>query len=381
MVNGSFILTRMSHDDQTTWIEVNLAAIQRNIERIYTLSGKPVMAVVKANAYGHGLIEVSRAAVEAGVIRLCVARIEEAMRLRENGIEIPILVMGYVMPARVSEAIANNIAVMVNSLELAIQFNNAAASKAHKLDVHVKIDSGMHRLGLLADEIEQFCHEVKQLRQLNIEGLFTHFPNADDLADASTHLHIAAFTKAVEYFHSAGINPSVIHAANSAASIYFPTARFDAIRPGIAIYGLNPDFAAPLPDGFEPALTWAGRLTSVKMIPAGEGIGYNYRYRTSKNERIGVASVGYADGLRRRLGNLAIINGRRVNQVGGMCMDQSLWQLDEVPEAKVGDEIVFLGNQGNERLSAEEVGQSWGSNNYDVVCGLAARVPRYYFYR
>ena len=381
MVNGSFILTRMSHADQTTWIEINLAAIQRNIARMNELTGKPVMAVVKANAYGHGLVDVSRAAVEAGVIRLCVARFEEAMQLREKGIEIPILVMGYVTPARVTEAIANNVALMANSLDLAQQFNDTAATSARSLDIHVKIDSGMHRLGLFADEIEPFCREVKKLRHLNIEGLFTHFPNADDLADDSTNRHIATFTKAVEYFQTARINPSVIHAANSAASIYFPAARFDAIRTGIAIYGLNPDFGAPLPNGFEPALTWMGRLASIKMIPAGEGIGYNYRYRTMKTERIGVASVGYADGLRRRLGNLALIGGRRVNQVGGMCMDQSLWQLDEVPDAKVGDEIVFLGSQGNERLTAEELGQLWSSNNYDVVCGLAARVPRYYFYR
>ncbi len=371
----------MPRDDQTTWIEVNLAAIQRNIKRLNVLAGKPVMAVVKANAYGHGLIEVSRAAAEAGVVRLCVARLEEALRLRENGIDTPILVMGYVMPSRVSEAIANKISLMVNSLDLARQFNDAAATDAHPVEIHVKFDSGMHRLGLLADEIEPFCPEVKKLRHINIEGLFTHFPNADDLTDESTQEHIAAFTKAVEYFHAARIYPSVIHAANSAASIYFPAARFDAIRPGIAIYGLNPDFGAPLPDGFEPALTWMGRIASLKIIPPGEGIGYNYRYRTTKTERIGVASDGYADGLRRRLGNIALIGGRRVQQVGGMCMDQSLWQLDEVPEAKVGDEVVFLGVQGNERLCAEEVGQLWGSNNYDVVCGLAARVPRYYFYR
>jgi alanine racemase len=371
----------MSHAYQTTWIEVNLAAIQRNIARMNELTGKPVMAVVKANAYGHGLVEVSRSAVEAGVIRLCVARFEEAMQLREKGIEIPILVMGYVTPVRVTEAIANNVALMVNSLDLAQQFNDTAATSSRSLDIHVKIDSGMHRLGLLADEIEPFCREVKKLRHLNIEGLFTHFPNADDLADDSTHGHIATFTKAVEYFQVARIYPSVIHAANSAASIYFPAARFDAIRTGIAIYGVNPDFGASLPTGFEPALTWTGRLTSIKKIPAGEGIGYNYRYRTLKTERIGVASVGYADGLRRRLGNLALIDGRRVNQVGGMCMDQSLWQLDDVPDAKVGDEIVFLGSQGNERLTAEDLGQLWGSNNYDVVCGLAARVHRYYFYR
>lgn len=381
MGNGSFILSGMSQADQTTWIEVNLAAIQRNIGRLNKLSGKPVMAVVKANAYGHGLVEVSRAAVEAGVIRLCVARLEEALRLRENGIEIPILVMGYVMPARVTDAIDNNISLMVNSLDLARQFNDVASAAHRTVDIHVKIDSGMHRLGLLADDIEQFCREVKQLRQLNIEGLFTHFPNADDLADESTKEHITVFSKTVEYFRSVSINPSIVHAANSAASIFFPEARFDAIRPGIAIYGLNPDFSAPLPEGFEPALTWMGRLASVKTIPAGEGIGYNYRYRTSKTERIGVGSLGYADGLRRRLGNLALVGGRRVRQVGGMCMDQSLWQLDEAPEAKVGDEIVFLGSQGNEHLSAEEIGQLWSSNNYDVVCGLATRVPRYYFYR
>lgn len=371
----------MSPEDQTTWIEVNLAAIQRNIARLKSLTGKPVMAVVKANAYGHGLVEVSQAAVEAGVIRLCVARIEEALKLRENGIITPILVMGYTSPARVQDAITHNISLMVNSIDLARQFDHAAVSMKIPLAIHVKFDSGMHRLGLLETELDTFCREIKNLSHLDIEGFFTHLPNADAPADPTTAGHISKFTKAVEFFDACGIKPKIVHAANSAASLYFPDARFDAIRTGIAIYGLNPDFEAPLPADFEPALVWKGRLASIKTIPAGEGIGYNYRYHTSKPERIGVATVGYADGLRRRLGNVALIGGRRVYQVGGMCMDQSLWQLDDVPNAKVGDEVVFLGSQGEETLTAEEIGQLWGSNNYDVVCGLAARVPRYYFYR
>jgi alanine racemase len=371
----------MPHEEQTTWIEVNLAAIQRNIARLKTITQKPVMAVVKANAYGHGLVEVSRAAVDAGVVRLCVARFEEALKLRDNGITAPILVMGYTSPIRVPDAISTGVSLMVNSIELARQFNDAAASTHKPLAVHVKIDSGMHRLGLLESDIASFCLEVKTLNHLVIEGLFTHLPNADDPGDPSTQEHIASFTGSVEYFHAAGINPLVVHAANSAASLYFPAAHFDAIRTGIAIYGLDPDFAAPLPEDFEPALVWKGRLASIKIIPPGEGIGYNYRYHTSKAERIGVATVGYADGLRRRLGNIALLGGKRIQQVGGMCMDQSLWQLDDLPAAKVSDEVVFIGSQGDQVITAEEVGQLWGSNNYDVVCGLAARVPRYYINR
>lgn len=370
----------MPQDEKTTWIEVNLGALQRNISRLKQITGKPVMAVVKANAYGHGLLDVSKAAVEAGVIRLCVARIEEALRIRDAGISIPILVMGYVMPDSIPDAISNTIEVMINSLELAKGFNNRAISAERKLAVHVKIDSGMHRLGLLPDEIAPFISEIKRLHHLNIEGIFTHFPNADDLTDGTTLDHIAYFSNVVQEFRLGGITPNITHAANSAASLYYPSARFDAIRPGIAIYGLHPDVGAPLPDDFEPILTWKGRLTSVKTIPRGEGVGYNYRYHTKNNERIGVASCGYADGLRRRLGNIALLNGRRIHQVGGMCMDQSLWQLDDVPTSRIGDEIVFIGRQENECIRPEEIGQLWGSNNYDVVCGLAARVPRVYFY-
>jgi len=371
----------MSHEKQTTWIEVNLGAIQRNIGRLQELSQRPVMAVVKANAYGHGLIEVSHAAVEAGVIRLCVARLEEALRLRQAGIKIPILVLGYVMPGCAQEAVKNKISLMVNSFDIAQQFNEAAAGGNTPLAVHVKIDSGMHRLGLLPEEVESFGRQIRQLQHLRFEGIFTHLPNADDLTDGSTLKHLSVFAEAVEQLKALGILPEVVHAANSAAAIYFPSARFDAIRPGIAIYGLNPDFGAPLPKGFEPALTWKGRLSSIKMIPSGEGIGYNYRYHTTRTERIGVATTGYADGLRRRLGNIALVGGKRVQQVGGMCMDQSLWQLDEIPNARIGDEVVFVGQQGDQHISAEEVGELWSSNNYDVVCGLAARVPRFYFNR
>jgi alanine racemase len=283
------------------------------------------------------------------------------------------------MPERVPEAIKDKISVMVNSIELATAFNHQALDHRKPLHVHVKVDSGMHRLGLLPEDIKPFANALPALKNIHIEGLFTHFPNADDLQDSTTYSHIEYFSNAVADFQSLGIRPDIIHAANSAASLYFPAARFDAIRPGIAIYGLNPDFGAPLPEGFTPALTCKGRITSIKSIPAGEGIGYNYRYRTTRTERIGAASVGYADGLRRRLGNIALLGGKRINQVGGMCMDQSLWQLDGNPEAKVGDEIVFVGRQGNEQLTAEEIGRLWGSNNYDVVCGLSARVPRLYY--
>jgi alanine racemase len=369
----------MSIEAQTTWLEINLAAIRRNIQRLIEISNRPVMAVVKANAYGHGLVEVSKAVVEAGAIRLCVARMEEALALRESGVTIPILVMGMVMPSAVGQAIKHRVSLMVDSIENARQFNLEAIKNKGRLCVHIKVDTGMHRLGILPEQVVAFTQAIKSMEGIFFEGIFTHFANADDPGDPTTKQHLRSFGDVIEALERQGSRPPIVHASNSAASLYFPDAKFDAIRPGIAIYGLNPSSEAPLPKGFEPALTWKGRLSALKLLPPNSGVGYNYRYFTSSTERIGVATTGYADGLRRRLGNIALINGKKVHQIGGMCMDQSIWSLKDLEQSKIGDEIVFVGQQGESRITAEEVGTLWGSNDYDVVCGLAARLPRFYF--
>lgn len=369
----------MNTDANSIWLEINLGAIRRNIQRVAKITGRPVMAVVKANAYGHGLFEVAKAAEKAGAARLCVARVEEAIALREAGIHAPILVLGYTSPLDVPRAIESSISLALFNPEVAPQYEEAARTSQGKLNVHIKIDTGMGRLGIFPQGAADFVASVTKMDGINVEGLFTHFASADEPQKPTTEEQNIRFERVLNELASVGIRPQIIHAANSAASLYYPATWYDAVRPGIAIYGMNPSQDAPLPEGFEPALTWKTRLTSVKILPPGSGVSYNHRYVTQAKERIGASAVGYADGLRRKMGNIALVGGYRVLQAGIVCMDQTMWMLQEVPNAKVGDEVVLIGAQGNERITAEEVAASWNTSDYEVVCGLSARVPRYYY--
>ena len=369
----------MNNNADTVWLEINLGAIRRNVQRLAKISGKPVMAVVKANAYGHGLVEVSKAVLKGGAVRLCVARFEEARALRMAGIDAPVLVLGFTSPEHAADAARLNISLALFRHDAAFAYARVMASEREPLKLHVKVDTGMGRLGLFPDDVAEFVNQVRVEKNLFVEGLFTHFACADEVQTVTTETQLARFNRVIQDLASFGFRPNIIHAANSAAALKFPQAGFDAVRPGIAVYGLDPSDEVTLPADFEPALTWKTRITSLKTLPPNSGIGYNARYVTRGYEKIGVCAVGYADGLRRRLGNIALLHGRRINQVGGMCMDQSMYQLDNVPDVMLGDEVVLLGKQGDERISAEEIGRSWGTNNYEVVCGLTARVPRYYF--
>lgn len=368
----------MDFDHQTIWVEVDLGAIRRNIQRIQKHTQRPVMAVVKANAYGHGLIEVSKTAVKAGAAWLCVARVEEAIRLRDAGIEIPLLVLGYTTPERVADAIKYHISLMVNHYDLATAFDSAAKDAGGKVAVHAKIDTGMGRLGVYYEQGEEFCVHISKLENLKFEGLFTHFACADEPQKPITALQIRRFDRLLGGLKSIGIHPEMVHAANSAGSIFFPDARYDAVRPGIAIFGLHPSPLALLPDDFEPALSWKCRLTSVKILPPGFGISYGHKYYTKQVEKIAATSIGYADGFRRIMGNVALIGGKRVQQAGTICMDQSMWKLDDDSTAKEGDEMVLIGRQGDAVISADELAKRWGTINYEVICGLMDRVPRFY---
>lgn len=362
----------------STWLEIDLGAIRNNVTQLRLITSRPVMAVIKANGYGHGIAEVGRAAVSAGAAWLGVARVEEGVMLRKAGIDAPVLVLGFSTPERVAEAIANRLSLTIPHPDLASSFAAQARAFGQPLHVHAKFDSGMGRLGVFTEDGLAFVRHIHESPGLVLEGAFTHFASADEPAKETTNWQLDRFTTLIQALEANGLRPPLVHASNSAASIYFPRARFDMVRPGIAIYGLHPSADAPLPDSFRPALTWKAQLASVKELPAGHGIGYNYRYVTKKAERIGVIPVGYADGFRRRLGNCVLVGGKRLPIVGGVCMDQCMVQLDGVPEARVGDEVVLIGSQGDARITAEEIGESWGSINYDVVCGLEARVPRMY---
>jgi alanine racemase len=362
----------------STWVEVDLGAVRQNVSLLKQITGVTVMAVVKANAYGHGILETSRAALDGGAGWCGVARIEEALALRQSGILAPILVTGYTPAERLPEAIESGISLTVYAAAHAEIFSKAAQSVKAPLKVHAKIDTSMGRLGVFPEEGLQFIRQLHRLPGLQVEGVFTHFASADEPYNPSTGEAVDRFQRLLDQLAADGLRPPLVHAANSAAALYFPRARFDLVRCGISIYGLHPSADAPLPAGFRAALAWKARLTSIKTLPPGHGVGYNARYVTTRPESIGAVSVGYADGFRRRLGNFALVGGQRVPVVGGVCMDQCMLQLDQVPRARMGDEVVLIGRQGGTLITAEEVAAAWGTVNYDVVCGLAARVPRFY---
>lgn len=363
-----------------TWLEIDQSAVRHNVRRLGEITSRRVMAIVKANAYGHGLVETARAALDGGATFLGVARLDEALALRRAGLAAPLLVLGLTLPERAPEAAAQAIRLTIFDPDLAHGFSTALQSAGLTLDVHAKFDTGMGRLGLFPEDGLEFVRLLHGLPGLRVEGVMTHLAEADDPPKNTTARQLARFEALAQTLTAAGLRPPLLHAANSAAALYFPQSRYDLVRPGIAIYGLHPSAGAPLPADFRPALSWKARLASVKTLPPGHGIGYNYRYVTTRAERIGVCPVGYADGLRRMVGaNTVLVAGRRVPVVGGVCMDQCMLQLDAVPQARLGDEVVLIGSQGQERLTAEDLALAWGTVNYDVVCGLAARVPRIHF--
>jgi len=362
----------------STWLEIDLAAIRQNVSELRRISAVPVMAIVKANGYGHGMQEAGRAALQGGASWLGVARIEEALGLRAAGITQPILVLGYTAAQRSAEALEQDIRLAVFDVDLAAAYASEAARLGRRLRVHAKIDSGMGRLGVFPEQGMAFVRRLMELPGLELEGLFTHFARADEPEAETTDWQLQRFQTLLSELEHAGLRPALVHAANSAAALYYPAARFDMVRSGIAIYGLDPSAEAPLPETFCPALTWKARLTGVKILPPRHGVGYAYRYTTRAEERIGTVAVGYADGLRRRLGNFALVHGQPVPLAGGVCMDQIMLQLDEIPTASAGDEVVLIGRQGQAVIRAEDLGREWNTVNYDVVCGLQARVPRIY---
>ena len=363
----------------STWLEIDLGSIKNNIKQIKKITQTKVMAVIKANGYGHGVLDVAKSAVDAGAEWCGVARMEEALNLRAAGVDSKIMVLGYTPPALIPDAIHNDIHVAIYDERMAQGYAAYATKEAKKLRAHLKVETGMGRLGMLPARVPGFLADYHDHHFIEIDGIFTHFARADEPKSDSTDQQLALFKALLAQLRQAELCPDLVHAANSAAVLNYPDAYFDLVRPGIAIYGLDPAPNTPLPEGFRSALTWKARLTSVRVLPAGHGVSYGSVYVTSDEERIGVIPVGYGDGFRREPGQQVLVRGKRVDVVGRVCMDQCMLQLDAVPGAVPGDEVVLLGTQGEESITANELAARWGTLNYEVVCGLADRLPRVYF--
>ena len=336
------------------------------------------MAILKADAYGHGIVKVARTALNNGVSWVGVATLGEAIALRKMGIDAPILVMSYMPAWQTHEAIRYNVSATVFSEEIARAFSKAAADLNKDALIHIKADTGMGRLGLLPDQVRPFMEKIAKLPGLRIEGLYTHFATADEADLTQTFDQLSNLNQLLEQLEQAGLRPPLVHAANTAGLLNLPESRFDMVRPGIGIFGLPPSKTTRLPAGFQPALTFKSTVGQVKTLPPDSPIGYGAIYRTTGIETIAIIPVGYADGFRRspRTWGEVLVKGQRAPLVGRVSMDQCAIDVTHIPNVRQGDEVVLIGEQGNERITAEEVAENLGTVNYEVVSELLARIPR-----
>ena len=367
--------------ERPTWVELDLEAIAHNCERLVEMAGPgvEVMVVLKADAYGHGAVRIAHTVLAHGARRLAVACLNEAVALRQAGVEAPILIPGYLPPWQARAALLHDVTCAVFSEEVVQALSDAACDLRSVARVHLKVDTGMGRLGLFPEEVLPFLRRVYRLPGIVWEGIFTHFSVADDPAeDAYTGGQIQRFVALLEELERAGFHFPLVHASNSAGLLRFPSARFNLVRPGIALYGLSPSPKVPLPAGFRPALRFKTTVAQVKEFPPGSSISYGRTYRTSGRQRIAVLPVGYADGFRRapyHWGEV-LIRGQRAPIVGRVCMDYTMVEVSHIPGVRAGDEVVLIGRQGEEEITVEEVAERLGTINYEVVSQILARVPR-----
>ena len=361
---------------------IDLGCIRHNVASlIERLSpGAGLMAVVKANGYGHGAPPVARASLEAGAESLGVATAAEAAELREAGIEGSILVMGPLTAAELDLAIGAEAEVLVWSGSFLRLVAASSRLGSRRLRVHVKVDTGMRRLGLLPRGLPGFLDEIDTAPELEMAGLMTHFATADEADEDFFDYQVRAFDEAVKPVLLRAASPVRFHCANSAAAIRFPQSHFDFVRCGIAIYGMSPFQKSPWDDGLRPALKLSSYVADVKRLVEGDTVGYGRTWTAPGNNYLGIIPIGYADGVSRRLSNRgrALIGGRPYPIVGRVSMDLTTVDLGAQTSVKPGDEAVLIGSQGNETITAEEVARILGTINYEVTCGLSARVERRY---
>ncbi len=373
------------------WAEIDSGAIAANVHALRRIlsPGTRLMVAVKADGYGHGAVQVARTVIAAGATDLGVARLEEGLALRRQGITAPILIFGYTCASQAQALIANDLMPSIFSLENAREFSMAARHSRRILPVHVKVDTGMGRLGMLCDGLRNkddgsAAREIVRISQLPgvaVQGLFTHFATADHADTTYAQAQLDRFMMLWAQLKAAGLNIPLRHAANSAAIIKIPKAHMEMVRAGIAVYGLYPSDELDYPHlSLQPAMMLKARIIHLKNVPAGTSISYGCSYKTPRPTTIATIPAGYADGYSRGLSNkgVMLVGGCRVPVVGRVCMDLTMVDVGRVPGVKIGDEAVLIGRQNKETISTDELARILGTIHYEVVASLTARVPRIY---
>ncbi|MDR3669483.1 MAG: alanine racemase [Holophaga sp.] len=357
----------------TTWIELDLPAVSRNCALIIGDTGTPLMAVVKGDAYGHGAVQVGRAALAGGASWLGVARYGEARELREAGIRAPVLVMGPVTADEVDQAIAAEVTLTLHSRPSLELFAARVRAAGRSLAVHLKVDTGMGRLGVFAEEAVPFARQAALAGGLRLDGLFSHLAVADQLHPLN-QVQLERFKGAVRAMEEARLRPRWVHLANSAAAFHLPEARYDLVRVGNVVLGIRIRIDQPLDPKYRPVLAWKARLASCRMLPPGWGVGYGQTYCATGDELVGVVPVGYGDGLRRVPGNRVLIGGASCPVLGQPCLDQLMVRLPRpFPE---GEEVVIIGAQGGAAIGLHDLAALYGTSQVDIATHLHPRVLR-----
>ncbi len=369
-------------DARWAWAEIDLGAIAHNVRALKALTPSETrfMAVVKADGYGHGAVRVAEAALAAGASNLGVATVEEGIALRDAGIAAPVQVLSEPPTTTVTDILQHRLTPTLYTREFAGALGRAAAQAGVEAPYHLKIDTGMNRIGVCADDAPQFAAMLREFPGLRLEGTFTHFATADLPDDWDATRQLQRFRAALDAMRTEGVDPGIVHAANSPATVLYPEAHFDMVRCGIAIYGLQPSQHTRGRVDLRPAMAVKARATLVKRISMGEGVSYGLTYRAAAPTTIATLPLGYADGVHRVLSGRmnVLLGGRRVEQVGRVCMDQLMVEVPRGVEARRGDEMVLLGEQGPERITAEEMADLAGTINYEIACSFGMRLERVY---
>lgn len=373
----------MNINIRPVWAEIDLDCIKDNIREIRkSMKDKEIMAVVKADAYGHGAIDIAPVLLEHGADKLAVAVITEALELRNSGIDAPIVILGYTPITFAKELIKENIEQTVYDLQYAKELSKIGKENCTDINVHIAVDTGMGRIGFLPNEEGiKSVESISKLDNIKIKGIFTHFSSADEKDKEYTNYQIKKFNDFIKALEKKNIKLGCKHLSNSAAILDIEEAHFDAVRPGIILYGYYPSNEVDKKKiKLKPALTLKSQIVHLKELSKGEYISYGRKYRTQRKSIIATLPIGYADGYTRALYGKAqvIVNGKLAPVVGRICMDQCMVDVTDVGEVKVGDEVILLGEQNGVKFDADDIAELIDTISYEVVCMIGKRVPRVY---
>ena len=371
----------LSSDRQRAWVEIDLNALAHNVRTLkaWLNPRSKLMAVVKADAYGHGAATVAQVALKNGADSLAVATLQEWLDLRRSGIGAPILVLGVINKIEdIQAAHAWGVEPTIVNLEQALAFDRTLEQLGKSLRVHLKLDTGMSRLGTNWQDALGFVSGVSSLPNLQIASLYSHFATADEPETTIMELQQQRFTMAISNLNAAGLKPPQIHLANSAATLNNRSSHYDLVRVGLALYGLYPAPHLNHILDLKPVLQVKAKVTQVKTIPAGEGVSYGRQYVTDVDTKIAVVSIGYADGVIRKLSNQleAIVNGQIASQIGAITMDQLMLRVDRQHQVQAGDIVTLIGQQGGQQITADDWADKLDTISWEILCGFKHRLPR-----